>query len=300
MITKQPISEGSLQVYGFVVLAILHSILYIPIYGRLITAWKTMPQCSHGWFILPLALWLVFLKRRYLLGRSYPMAYGGVLVTFIGLVLHPVSMVYESDSLGYLSYIITLMGIIISLFGVTLLRILWFPLAFLVFMFPLPDFFYLRLTGPMKLFASRVSAEILGIAGIPVLQEGNIIQLPNLQLNVVEACSGMQSLVSYIMLGCLLASFLAGPPWKKLVIVGATVPVALLNNILRISGSGFLGEWFGKAAISGLYHELFGLAVFAVGFAILALSFWRLAGSGAGPAFSAGESRPATMGEKCR
>lgn len=259
-----------------------------------------MPQCSHGWFILPLAIWLCVLKGRYLRGRTFPMAYGGALLTLIGLALYPASMVYESDSLAYLSFMVSLTGAIMSLFGVAILRILWFPLVFLVFMFPLPDFLYLQLTGPLKLFASKVSAMILVLAGMPVLQEGNIIQLPNLQLNVVEACSGMQSLVSYIMLGCLLAWFLPGPPWKKVVIVAATIPVALLNNILRITGSGFMGEWFGKAAISGVYHELFGLLIFAAGFAILAGIYRTVAGSGKVAAAAAGIPRPASMGEKCR
>lgn len=288
-----------MQVYGFACLSVLHTIIYLPVYGRLIKAWQTMPQCSHGWFILPLSLWLCFLKRRYLRGRAYPMAYGGMLVTLVGVTLYPASLVYESDSLGYLSYMVSLTGVVISLFGVTILRFLWFPLAFLMFMFPLPDFLYLQLTGPLKLFASKVSAMILVLAGMPVLQEGNVIQLPNLQLNVVEACSGMQSLVSYIMLGCLLARFLNGAPWKKLLLIAVTVPVALLNNILRITGSGVIGEWFGKAAISGWYHELFGMLVFGAGFAILAGVYRTMAGPGKVPAVAARASRPAPMGEKC-
>ncbi|GAB7026161.1 hypothetical protein JCM15764A_14090 [Geotalea toluenoxydans] len=221
------------------------------------------------------------------------------MLTGAGLFLYLAAMVYESDSFVYLSYMISLTGITVSMFGYAALRILRVPCLFLLFMFPLPDYLYLRLTGPLKLFASNLSAQIISSAGIPVLQEGNIIQLPNLQLNVVEACSGIQSLISYIMIGCLLAYLLAGPVWKKAVLVAATVPVALVNNILRITVTGILGEFLGKPANSGFYHELLGLVIFVVGFLALAGVYLLLARLDRRPYLFSGAAKALNMGEKC-
>jgi exosortase len=249
--------------------AVLHTIVYLPVYERLIQAWRTMPQCSHGWFVLPLAGWLALSKRKQLKDLRGEPSYAGLAATWAGLVLFVAASVYESDTGAYLSYMLTLAGIAISALGFGIFRgfiPLW---LFLFFMFPIPDSLYLPLTGSLKLGASAAGAWVISAIGIPVLREGNIIQLSALQLNVVEACSGMQSLVSYLMLGSLLSFFLGGSIWRKGALVVAAVPVALFNNILRITGSGVLGEFFGREAVSGTAHEALGLLTFALGLGLL-------------------------------
>ncbi len=259
-----------------VLLLLLHSILFYPIYPRLIQAWRDMPQCSHGYFVWPITLGLFYWKYKSCEGYSVKPSYTGCVITSTGLVLYVAALLYESDTLAYGAYMVSLAGIFLSIYGFKMFRLFLFPYLFLFFMFPIPNSVYLSLTGSLKLFASAISAGIISGFGIPVLREGNIIALANVQLSVVEACSGMQSLVSYVMLGSLLAYFMGGAAWKRGALMAVTIPVALVNNIMRITGTGIMAELYGQEAISGTLHEAFGVLVFVLGFMVLISTYLLL------------------------
>ncbi|WP_195892551.1 exosortase/archaeosortase family protein [Geotalea daltonii] len=248
---------------------VLHTVLYFPVYLRLVQAWGSMPQCSHGYFVLPIIAWLCFMKHKSLQSNHVQPSYRGCIMTYAGLFVYVAALAYESDTFAYLSYMISIAGLIVSFFGLQLFKLFIFPYLFLFFMFPIPSSVYLRLTGSMKLLASTLSAGIISSFGIPVLRDGNIIQLSNLQLSVVEACSGMQSLVSYIMLGSLLAYHMKSSSWKKLTLIAVTIPVALLNNIMRITSTGIIGQHYGIEAITGTIHDVIGMFIFVIGLMIL-------------------------------
>jgi len=137
---------------------------------------------------------------------------------------------------------VSLSGIIISVMGYSVFKTFLFPYLFLLFMFPIPDAIYLWMTNPLKLLASDTSAALLKLCGIAVYQDGNLIQLAKFQMKVLEACSGMRSVVTYLMLGIILASFIRGSNWKKILLSVTTLPIALFNNILRITVTGLLAE----------------------------------------------------------
>jgi len=160
-------------------------------------------------------------------------------------------------------------GVVLAIFGPGVIRAYLFPYVFLIFMFPVPDAIYVSLTNPLKLFASTVSANLLQSVGIPTYQDGNILQFSNFTMEVVEACSGMRSLVTYLMLGTLLSSFLRGHFWNKCLLVFSTIPIAFFNNILRIIGSGILARWYGQKVAQGFFHEFTGLITFSVGFLLM-------------------------------
>lgn len=251
----------------------LHTLLYLPMWSRLVSSWSYKPQCSHGYFILPISLWLCV--RRFKTVPDMPISHNyPSLILFAGsMVVYLLGIIAGAETLTHASYMGSLAGLILSLGGLSLLKTVAFPYAFLLFMFPIPDYLYLAMTGSLKLLATKLSAASISALGIPVVREGNLIYLANFQLDVVEACSGMQSLISYLMIATLLAYFSEASVAKKGVLIASAVPVALLNNVLRITSTGILGEFFGMAAITGMPHMAVGFITFAVGLAILILIY---------------------------
>src|SRR5947207_2198237 len=138
--------------------------------------------------------------------------------------------------------LITLVGILLVLGGVGLLRELVFPLALLPFMIPIPTVVYNQITFPLQLFASQVAEFVLGVFGIPVLRDGNVLELASQKLSVAEACSGIRSLLSLTFLSLVFSYFFDKKVWMRWVLLVGTVPIAILANSARVTITGMLRE----------------------------------------------------------
>jgi len=150
-------------------------------------------------------------------------------------------------------------------------RAFGFPLFLLLFMIPIPKVVYGEITLPLQIFASTVASDLLNLLGIPVLQTGNVLELPNgQQLNVVEACSGIRSLLSLSFLSLVYAWFFDPKPWMKWVLLVATVPIAIFANAMRVTLTGIIGANRPELA-QGFFHSLEGWVLFTVALVILVL-----------------------------
>ncbi len=258
------------------VLVSLLALLYWPSILNLIYAWKIKPQCSHGYFIMPISIWLCWQRRNRWHYLTVNSSYLGFFLLLPGLFFYVISIVAAADTIANISVMLTLAGVVILTFGPAVFKAYLFPYLFLIFMFPIPDALYLSLTNPLKLFASSISTSILQALGIPTFQDGNILQLANFQMQVVEACSGMRSLVTYLMLSTLLSNFLSNGFWKKCLLIISAIPIAFFNNILRITGTGVLARWYGQKVAQGFFHEFTGLATFVLGFFLILGIYWLL------------------------
>ena len=240
-------------------------LLYSPVIMNLMRAWAIKPQSSHGYFILPIILWLCWLRR----GRLANLTVGGSNMGFFfltpGLLLYFLSIVLCVDTAANISMMLCLAGVIWTILGSAVFRAYLFPYVFLVFMFPIPDALYVSLTNPLKLFVSNVSANLIQNLGVTAYQDGNIFHFANFKFEVVEACCGMNSLISYLMIGVLLSSFLGEGYWKKGLLIVMAFSIALLNNIVRITGTAILAHWYGQEVAQGFFHEFVGLIVFSGG-----------------------------------
>jgi exosortase len=141
-----------------------------------------------------------------------------------------------------------------------------FPLGYLLFMIPLPAIIYYHLTFPLQLLASRLGATGLVVLGIHTVREGNLLTLPNCTLNVVEACSGIRSLLSLLAAVVAFAYLAESRMWKRLVLVVASIPIAIATNGLRLVATGVLSYFFGPSVDSGVVHLALGLAFFTMAF----------------------------------
>jgi exosortase len=168
---------------------------------------------------------------------------------------------------------VSLVGVVAALVlfiaGWEHLRILAFPLAFLLLMVPLPEIIFNRIAFPLQMLASRVGEGVIAVSGVPVLREGNVLMLPGRTLEVAEACSGIRSLITLLMLAIVLGYFTERRTSVRVLIVLAAVPIAVFANAARVAGTGLTSYWIGPAAAEGFFHSFSGWIVFVVAFVAL-------------------------------
>jgi exosortase len=195
----------------------------------------------------------------------------GISLVILGLFLLVLGNLAAEQFTARISLLITLAGLILYLLGWQHLRLLTFPIAYLVFMFPFPSILLDQITFPLQLIASKAATESLQMLGIPVLREGNIIHLAGTSLEVAEACSGVRSLISLIALGTIFAYFNQRMVWKRVSLVFACIPITVIVNAMRISVTGALAHYFGMGAAEGFFHDFSGYVIFVFAFVMMVL-----------------------------
>ena len=196
-----------------------------------------------------------------------------------------------------LSLVLLAAGIVVYFGGLGFLRLVLVPLALLALAIPIPAIVFNKIAFPLQLFASRVAVWSMTVLGIPVLRQGNVIELKPLnsfdtkKLEVVEACSGIRSMMTLVTLAVVFAYFTyprsddsAGPRGRlrtfgvlrTSIIVLSAVPIAILTNAARVSGTGILSRYYGTGVADGFFHEFSGWAIYVVAFLILFAIGWIL------------------------
>jgi exosortase len=237
--------------------------LYADVVRRLVSDWYNDDNYSHGFVIVPLALFFVFERRKQLRAAPHrPMTALGLIVVAVSLLLLVAGTLGSEFFLSRVSLIGALAGSVLFLFGPRHLRILTFPLVFLLLMIPVPAILFNQIAFPLQLIASRFGESVVAMAGVPVLREGNVIVLASTTLEVVQACSGIRSLVSLLTLGILFGYFTDGRLGIRILLAVVTIPIAIISNGLRVAGTGIAAHHFGAAAAEGFFHTFSGWLVF--------------------------------------
>jgi exosortase len=250
-------------------------LVYWGVISGLIDAWSTDDNYSHGFFIVPLAAYFAWERRHAFAAAPVRPSYFGVLVVAGSLGLLIAGLLGAELFLSRASIIGALAGSVLFLFGWQRLRIMLFPLAFLLLMVPLPAIIFNKIAFPLQLLASHVGESTINAMEIPILREGNVLILANAKLEVAEACSGIRSLVSLFTLGIVFGYFVDRRPWVRAAIALSAIPVAILANGLRVASAGVAAHNFGAAGVEGLFHDFSGWLVFLVAF-VMMLGFQRL------------------------
>jgi exosortase len=262
--------------WKFIAVAVAYLVLYAPLYPHLLKTWLEDSNNSHGLLIPIVSLYLLWeLRGRVTTTRWNPTVTGFVLllgslvtyfVCFVGGVVFP----------ARLTMVTTLVGLVVFNAGWAVFRFTWFPIVFLCFMVPVPDTLMNLVSFPLQLLVSDVSAYLIGLYGLPVYAEGNMLLFARYSFEVTEACSGIRSLISYLAIGALLA-FLERDSWvKSVVLVASAVPLALFVNLLRVSGTGVTANYFGTKVAQGFAHDFSGFVVFALGIVLMLIEVWVL------------------------
>ena len=258
------------------VIAGLVAALYGAVLTQMVMQWWQDPDYSHG-FVVPLFAGYVLYQRRHK-WRQVPLEPSNlgfpVMLGAIGLLLAGTlgAELFVSRS----SVLFLLGGMLLFFAGWKMLRAVAFPLVFLVLMIPLPALIYNQVTFPLQLFASRLASNSLELLGIPVLREGNVLVLPNYSLEVVEACSGIRSLMSLIALAVAYGYFVEKRLWARITLVVLMLPIAVASNALRVVGAGVVTYFWGPQYAEGFFHFFQGWLIFVSAVACMMFVHWFL------------------------
>ena len=256
------------------------AVAYVPVWTKLVSAWSSSDEYSHGFLIIPLSIYILWRKRERLNETPIrPSGWGLALFVFSSLV-YLFAHFAEIASLASFSLILVIAGVVLYLFGFRTLKEILFPLFLLAFMIPVPAQIYSELTIPLQLFVSKASVWVLANLGLPVYREGNVIHLPDRTLEVVRACSGLRSMVSLLALSAVFGYFTLKSNGLRLILFCVGVPVAILVNIIRILLIGFALQYFSYDLIEGSGHTVFGVLIFFLAMILIAatqevLSIWE-------------------------
>jgi exosortase len=162
-------------------------------------------------------------------------------------------------------------GLLIQFRGWAFFRQVLLPWAVLFLMIPLPSIILNEISMPLQLLASRLGSSLIALVGVPVVREGNVIQLPSLTLDVAEACSGLRSLVTLVTIGVIYGYVYEPRAVQRLFLILSAFPIAIAANAFRIMIAGLLGEFWNPDKVEGFLHTFSGVVVFALSLALLML-----------------------------
>ena len=272
-----PVSSSDRPVFSLgaalpaVIIAALLVALYFRIGIKLATDWYNIPDYSHGFLVPLFSLFLLWDKRREIAATPVRPTWKGIPVVILGLIIL-IFGVYGVDLFtSRFSFVVLLVGLVWTFFGGRMLHQVAFPILVLLLAIPFPAIIFNQITFPLQLLASRLASMILPLLGVPVLQEGNVIQLPVMKLEVAEACSGIRSLMSLFTLAVFYGYFLERTTSRRILLALASIPIAVAANALRIVGTGLCVQYWDPQKAMGFFHEFSGWVMFVISLACLYL-----------------------------
>jgi exosortase len=251
-------------VWGSVLLGALTLAVYYRVLAKLVTDWWQIPDFSHGFLVPVFAAYLVWEKRRTLLNTRLVPSWSGVAVVALGLAILLLGVYGAELFLARISLVILLMGMVLSFGGWLLLKELRFPLLVLLLAIPIPAIIFNQITFPLQILASKLASALLPLFGVPVLREGNVIELSTMKLEVAEACSGIRSLMSLFTLAIFYGYFMEKSLVRRVVLAAASIPIAIAANAVRIFGTGLCVQYWDPDKAVGFFHEFSGWVMFLV------------------------------------
>jgi len=245
------------------------------VYRDVVPSWVTDlwtdPNYSHGLLVPAVSVWLAYQRRDELLALAPKPALSAIVLIAFALLLFAAGGLAAELFTTRLSMVVLLCGLVAFILGYGYLRVLALSIGFLFFMVPLPTVVFNAIAFPLQLLASQFAIAVLHALGMPALGEGNVIMLPNTSLEVAEACSGLRSLISLGATSFLIAAVSLRRPVARLALVLLSVPVAVLMNAVRVSGTGILAYHFGPSVAEGFFHGFSGWLIFLAALASLGM-----------------------------
>lgn len=224
--------------------------------------WLSETEFSHGILIPLVSIYIAWDRRESILARTGAGSGWGVLLILVALLLLLVGEVSALFALKQISLVILLLGLAYAWLGVAAARLLNAPILILLFAIPPPYFLEAVLTARLQLVSSELGVVFIRWLGMPVFLSGNVIDLGNVQLEVVEACSGLRFLYPLMSIGFIVAYFYRAHMAKRVIVFLSTVPITVLMNSLRIALTALLVERYGQVVVEGTVHDAEGWLTF--------------------------------------
>ena len=276
--SRRPGLSSTAIVQIITVAALLLAVFWVPIRQSLIYRWSNDANWSHGWLIPLFSLYFLYLRRDEIAAAPRKTNYGGLFILIAALATYLAYLVVWPRVYPRAAAIVpAIFGATLLLGGWSLMRMVWFPIAFLILAVPLPDGVYFQVTWPLRQAASFLATVVLPvIPGVETELGGRTVidyyyQGRKGSLNVAEACSGMRLIMAFVTLGVVMAYLGDRRLWQRIILVACCIPIAVACNSLRVFITGLLvitdhGEW-----ARGTPHALLGIAMLPIALGLFAL-----------------------------
>ena len=270
---KPAISEPQIEfreaTWALLLIGALAAFVYRHVIWKLIEAWWEDPNYSHG-FLIPVFVAFVIWKIREKLARTILRpTWWGLAICIVAMALLIVGDFGAEYFSSRLSLLVLAAGSMLLFWGWVHLRTLAFAMSMLLLMIPIPTILLNQITFPLQMLASQLATGLLSGVGVPVLRDGNVIQLPSTTLQVATACSGIRSLVSLIALAAAFGYLKEHRVWHRWTLVVLAAPIAILANSIRIMGTGLLAQYWDPDKAEGFFHLFEGWVIFLLSMTLL-------------------------------
>lgn len=258
--------EEPVRIIVWVLLFAAFAAVYYPVLSGLVKAWNGSDDYSHGFLILPLSAYILWQNRSTLVAQPVEGSWFGLPLALFALFLFLLGKFGSVLTLPPISLILFIWSAVIFFFGFKMFRICSFPLLFLIFMIPVPEQIFAALTNPLQFIVTKITVSLASMMGVIIYREGNVIHLSDMTFQVVQACSGLRSIMTMLTLGAILGYFTLRSSLLRLILVVAGVPIAIAVNIFRVFTMVIAYNYFKFNLTEGTPHTILGLLVFALGF----------------------------------
>jgi len=259
--------------------------LYAPVVAGMAAEWSEFPSLSHGFAIPLISAYLLWHRRRLLAEAPVEGSIAGLPLIILALGMLVLGSLSGEPFVARLSLPLALLGTVLFLGGTRVARHAWVPIAYLVFMIPLPYVTLSALTYRSQLFDAELTATALGWLGVPVLRDGVMLHLPNITLEVAADCSSVPAIAALLALGGAYAQMQPRPTWIRVALTLSAAPLGLLSNIVRLIVTSLSAYYLGPVALDNVIHKFNGTTVFLATVVLLVVldalltRIWRRAGS---------------------
>jgi len=252
---------------------------FFPTFDWMVEKWWNDPQYSHGFLVPLVSGYLLYRKwdsRAEWLGKPWPILAGVLLIAALALRFVGGGLLFLQ--LDAIALLVSLAALALLAGGGRFLKVTAPAIAFLIFMVPLPYEIERNVGGPLKIAATEGSVFLLQTLGFPAVPEGHVIHIDEVQLGVVDACSGLKMLMTFACFAAGAVLILDRTWFEKILVVLGIVPIAIISNVLRITATGVTYTFFDPAdkAKQTFIHDTYGYPMIIVGLGFLAFQLWAL------------------------
>jgi exosortase D (VPLPA-CTERM-specific) len=239
-------------------------------------SWIGSEDYGHGLFVPVISLFLIWQARHRIADAGVENSWWGLAVIVAGLFFYGIGEFATLYVIQHVSLWMIIIGLIVALIGIRGTWAIAFPLSYLLTSIPIPTFLYASLSSQLQLWSSALGVGFLQFVGVTAFREGNVIDLGPVQLQVIEACSGIRYLFPLFSLALLCAYLFKDRMWKRVLLILSSIPISIFVNSFRIGIIGVLIEWYGQGAAEGFYHLFEGWVLFMASLGLLILEMWLL------------------------
>ena len=248
----------------------LFAIAFYPSFSLVAEKWSASDDYTHAFFTVPIILFMFWQKRQELAERGGNLPVGSALFA-VSLLFYILALQIQVPTIIFLATVAAMISSIVLLSGVRSLGMLVIPLLLLFMIIPIPNQLFSMLTATLQLKVSAVSEVIINLLRVPIFREGNVLHVPGKTFQVVEACSGIRSLISMTTLSLIIGHFTLERGRSIALLFLSSIPVAIVINVIRVVGLVAVYSFWNIDLTYGTPHTVFGVLLFLFGLALLFL-----------------------------